>query len=324
MPDESAFIDAIRTHPRDFALRLVYADWLDEAGDPRGELIRVQCALYNLPLDDPHRHVLFEHRRDLVAQHGSAWLLPLRKRVLGWQSARIYFGLVEHVHVSPTAFLKHSDEGLFDEMPHLVGVWLQGSEKPLCKALESPHVERLTSLRVSVLGPSVPGRIVELLASTPAVRFLTTLDLCDGRFGDDAVARLLNAPHLQQLETLNLQNNDLTSRFAEALAESPLLPRLSSLALGSPWPWGRNRIGDAGVRRLSGVPSPLTLSSLDLTHNNLSDSSAWDLARSSSFPRLKCLHLGGNKLGRTSRHALEARFPKRVRYVEEPPEWDGR
>ena len=45
MPAESAFVDAIRETPDDRTLRLVYADWLDEAGDSRGELIRLQCEL---------------------------------------------------------------------------------------------------------------------------------------------------------------------------------------------------------------------------------------------------------------------------------------
>jgi uncharacterized protein (TIGR02996 family) len=42
---EEGFRRAIRDNPHDVAPRLVYADWLEERGDPCGELIRVQCAL---------------------------------------------------------------------------------------------------------------------------------------------------------------------------------------------------------------------------------------------------------------------------------------
>lgn len=37
-----AFIDAIIASPADEALRLVYADWLDERGDPRGRYLRTE------------------------------------------------------------------------------------------------------------------------------------------------------------------------------------------------------------------------------------------------------------------------------------------
>ena len=41
MNDETAFLQAMQEHPEDNALRLVFADWLEERGDPRGELIRL-------------------------------------------------------------------------------------------------------------------------------------------------------------------------------------------------------------------------------------------------------------------------------------------
>lgn len=41
----SDFINAIREHPFDYALKLVYADWLDDQGDPLGELIRVEVEM---------------------------------------------------------------------------------------------------------------------------------------------------------------------------------------------------------------------------------------------------------------------------------------
>jgi len=41
---EAALLRAVRDTPDDDAPRLVYADWLSERGDPRGELIVLQCA----------------------------------------------------------------------------------------------------------------------------------------------------------------------------------------------------------------------------------------------------------------------------------------
>src|SRR5678815_2596982 len=46
MTDEPAFIRAVLDCPHDDTPRLVYADWLDEHGQPeRAEFIRVQCAV---------------------------------------------------------------------------------------------------------------------------------------------------------------------------------------------------------------------------------------------------------------------------------------
>jgi uncharacterized protein (TIGR02996 family) len=40
-----AFLRAITANPEDDVLRLVYADWLEEQGDPRAEFLRLDCAL---------------------------------------------------------------------------------------------------------------------------------------------------------------------------------------------------------------------------------------------------------------------------------------
>src|SRR6476660_8352291 len=46
MSDSPALLAAIRQAPADDAPRLVYADWLDEHGQPeRAEFIRIQCEL---------------------------------------------------------------------------------------------------------------------------------------------------------------------------------------------------------------------------------------------------------------------------------------
>jgi uncharacterized protein (TIGR02996 family) len=39
--EERAFLKAILEHPEDDALKLVYADWLEEQSDPRGEYLRL-------------------------------------------------------------------------------------------------------------------------------------------------------------------------------------------------------------------------------------------------------------------------------------------
>src|SRR5262245_1361961 len=53
-----AFLQAILETPDDDAPRLVYADWLEEQGDPHGPFIRLQCQLAAMADDDPRRLLL--------------------------------------------------------------------------------------------------------------------------------------------------------------------------------------------------------------------------------------------------------------------------
>jgi uncharacterized protein (TIGR02996 family) len=56
MDEEAAFIQAILTSPEDIGVRLIYADWLEERGDPRAEYLRAAVELETLneqwPSDD--------------------------------------------------------------------------------------------------------------------------------------------------------------------------------------------------------------------------------------------------------------------------------
>jgi len=49
MHDEEAFLRAIEEKPDDLARRLVYADWLEERGDPRARYLRLECQLLQIP-----------------------------------------------------------------------------------------------------------------------------------------------------------------------------------------------------------------------------------------------------------------------------------
>ena len=69
MTQGDGFIRAITENPDDDALRLVYADWLEERGNPRGEFIRLQCALERMSQEDPRRESLQAREQELLAEH---------------------------------------------------------------------------------------------------------------------------------------------------------------------------------------------------------------------------------------------------------------
>ena len=46
MSDEAAFLEALKANPADDTTRLVYADWLDEHGEPaKAEYLRLVAAV---------------------------------------------------------------------------------------------------------------------------------------------------------------------------------------------------------------------------------------------------------------------------------------
>jgi uncharacterized protein (TIGR02996 family) len=80
MSDRDPFIAAIAAAPDDDLPRLVFADWLDENGDPdRAEFIRLQIATYRESEQFPPHldEAKFDRIRELFEANGEAWLRPV-------------------------------------------------------------------------------------------------------------------------------------------------------------------------------------------------------------------------------------------------------
>jgi uncharacterized protein (TIGR02996 family) len=77
MSTDRAILTDVIEHPDDDAPRLVFADWLDEHGDPaRAEFIRAQCELQHLPDESDRRTALEVLERQLLARHAADWAQP--------------------------------------------------------------------------------------------------------------------------------------------------------------------------------------------------------------------------------------------------------
>jgi uncharacterized protein (TIGR02996 family) len=83
MPVEQRFLRAILAAPEDDTPRLAYADWLSERGDPRGELIRVQCRLARLPDGGPEHLTLQQRETQLLQAHYDTWTKELERMAPG-------------------------------------------------------------------------------------------------------------------------------------------------------------------------------------------------------------------------------------------------
>jgi uncharacterized protein (TIGR02996 family) len=74
MNKDEAFCQAIRKNPADDSLRLVYADWLEERDDPRGEYLRLSHALDELPLSEERADEYLPRLRELQGAIDPQWL----------------------------------------------------------------------------------------------------------------------------------------------------------------------------------------------------------------------------------------------------------
>ncbi|MBY0459043.1 MAG: TIGR02996 domain-containing protein [Gemmataceae bacterium] len=72
------FLNAIAADPAERTLRLVYADWLTEHDDPRGELIRIEEEMRLLPAFADRFWELKPRRNELRAVAGAEWCAALR------------------------------------------------------------------------------------------------------------------------------------------------------------------------------------------------------------------------------------------------------
>ncbi len=79
MDDEAGLLRAVRRDLQDDAPRLVYADWLEERGDPRSEYLRLECELRRTWSYTNPRPELFARLASLRSQAAPSWLAQVRR-----------------------------------------------------------------------------------------------------------------------------------------------------------------------------------------------------------------------------------------------------
>lgn len=263
--DEAAFLESIQADPEDDGPRMIFADWLDEQGDPRGELIRLQCALARLSPEDGRRPDLEAREREVYEANESAWTEPLRGLVDGWEFRR---GFIESVSIEAKRFL-HDGESLFRTVP----------------------VRRIRFLNAAEVFPQ--------LVESPLLAEIRELDFCGNDLGNGGPNLLARSSHLQNLEGLNLGYNDLTDRGLETLTGISALTRLRSLSIND-----NPHLGPPGIRALADSPYLGQLRTLDISGNGLTSSALRLLINSPTLKLLDHVALHGNAFGDAGIEAL--------------------
>jgi uncharacterized protein (TIGR02996 family) len=194
------FLTAIYADPDDMALRQVFADWLQERGDPRGELIALQLAGDRTP-------AVRRREAKLLSDHGSAWAgildRVLRKQDRVWDAGFVVGGVLAFDSRRP-------------QLP-------AGVEDPACatlRELELPYELRDEALTARLLDLPWARRLRVLRWISPRAALF--------------VLRGAPRPHLRELRVaITPADDDLRA----ALRDSDAVPNLEHLRLSFAGDW---------------------------------------------------------------------------------------
>jgi len=218
------FFEDILEHPQDDAPRLLYAEWLEEHGDPLGEFIRVQCRLARLPMNHLCVLELETRERELLAEYERDWVGDLGDMLDWWTFRR---GFVEEIGTSTDKFLANACS-LFQRAPiqevHLCGV--RNRIEPLAA---SAYLQRASYLDLS--NNVVRDQGARLLAGSPYLAHVRGLNLSSSGIGDAGLKALAASSHFPELRELYLDDNRFGTSGVRALAHSSLAEQLQVLHL---------------------------------------------------------------------------------------------
>lgn len=181
----------LRREPYDDDAWLVYADWLLEQGDARGELLQLE---HGPRTEDAARSIAA-----LEKAHREAWLGGIPDEVAPLET---HAGFVLHARYR----------------------WSERGAEPLAELLALPGARLLHTLELRGDGGELSG------LSDLDLRRLVVLDCAYVPIGPAGAAEIARA-RLEELRALDLRYGRIEDAGADALASSPTLARLERLLL---------------------------------------------------------------------------------------------
>ncbi len=210
-PGYEPFLKAICENPDDDTVRLVYADWLEENGDPeRAEFIRLQIAVPDRPREFDPRYARVEELRKL---HSGKWRAEV-PQVNGVTYGQFRRGFLDRVTFRNFQGFVARGGGLLTQIPACDVRLVQVQASDIGTLLSSPHVSQITLVRINA-GIACP-EVIERLVATEWEWRLRELEIS---------ARGPNAIHPFRPRPM------IADREALLLARATVFPRLWSLRL---------------------------------------------------------------------------------------------
>lgn len=195
--------EAILESPDDAENHAVYADWLQDQGDSRGEFIQVQLALEDTGLSVEARLELQARESELIAQHAFDWLGTLGGLFLK-RNAKT--GLSRARHGFEFTFVRGWLSAFRCEVLQL---------RSARRIFEAPQVRLLQS--VSVYGEAAGDLACQALKESFVVPRFRELNLSQTGVGTWGVQSLLAWQGLSDLTRLDLSGNVLHEQACQEI-----------------------------------------------------------------------------------------------------------
>jgi uncharacterized protein (TIGR02996 family) len=291
-----SLLDAVLERPDDDAPRLVYADWLAEQGDPRGEFILVQCELARTGVGEARRAALEERAQQLLDAHRAQWLGPLTPEAASVSFER---GFLSELTVHDADAVEAALPALAKE-PVSVLVFASRRRVDVSRVLTWPWLATVRTLdfRTSRSSPVPMGREgLATLLSTRLLRRLTTFALTGQWVRDEGAVMLGETDAFGALTELTLASDALTSSGVEALSKASWFAGLRRLSLAD------DGLGPDSAALLARVRFK-RLARLNLASNRIGNEGALALTRSQHLKSLESLWLASNRIGVSGAEAL--------------------
>jgi uncharacterized protein (TIGR02996 family) len=278
---DDALLAAVLAAPDDDTPRLVYADWLEDAGDvEQAEFIRLHIEHHRRP-----RPELARRADDLLSRHKQTWEIPGIKGV-----QRFRRGFVERLEMAAADFIAHAER--IGATAPVVELRLPLATEHLGALATIPWLSRLEALDLTG-NIGIAGWLSQMVDSLRPTEAVT-----GGSFTTRLITSLFDGQLLGRLRDLALRNNQFWPSDIPALAGIvATLPRLEALNLSG------NPIGDDGIRQLSTLPAFKNLRELVLRCDEqpyvdaIHGVGAAAIARSRVLTNLHSLDLGGHYIG---------------------------
>jgi uncharacterized protein (TIGR02996 family) len=255
---DKALLAAVIAEPDDDAPRLVYADHLSSAGDPRGEFIQVQCMLRRRlwgadgrsgsskgEPSPPNAEQLRARELELFAVHAKTWLASARPYLQSWCWRRGFLDIVEaNAKFLPGAAVVLAEHPLdlnFGALKAAELAALDGADLHDLRALELGSTLNNKTVR-GLLGKNLSG--------------LQTLNTTNTSLRDEGVAALATDSHLTSLRTWSLEGVAVETKGAAAIAASSVLRSLRVLNVRKT---GVDADGVVAIARSSRLPALRTV-----------------------------------------------------------------
>ena len=298
MDEEQQFLRAIiegRDEPGDLTRRLVFADWLEEQGDPRAEYVRLYMK---------HREILAAPERTDLRLELADILDRLSRQSVNLASLQEAFPGIEDTAAVfyPTAkpraeFIRVQCELAGDaDLPRERREDLLARERDLLTAHRDEWAEPLRELAAANIGFSrgLPGSMTihaeYFLQNADAI--FATAPIRKARISVlEGIDDLLASSHLRGLNALSLSSNCLGRTCLRALAQSPNVSNLEELDLSN------NHFGDASVAELAASEHLGNLKTLILTDTGISGQGARTVLDSEHLAGVTALGLSYNRFG---------------------------